>query len=331
MARTAFVTGANGFIGLNLIEELLAQGWSVVAMHRADSDIETLQGLDVERVIGDVTDSRTLRKVMPPGIDAVFHVAGLTTLWSRRVAEQTRVNVKGTRNMVRVALESGAGRFVHTSSVVAYGLHTGTVTEETPTRGTNAPINYVRSKALAEREVRRGIRRGLDAVIINPANVLGPHDRGNWSRLFRLTQQHRLPGMPPGGGSFCHSREVARAMVSAVDKGETGANYLLGGSNASYVKLVHEMAALMGRRTRYRPLPPRLLRTYARVEELMASIFGREPDITTDSIRLLSISLYCSSRKAQAELGYQPATLDVLLEDCYRWMVDSGRLKPPIS
>ena len=215
MARTAFVTGANGFIGLNLVEELLDQGWSVVAMHRRESNIEALAELDVQRVIGDVTDSRTLRRVVPTGADAIFHVAGLTSLWSRRVAEQTRVNVKGTRNMVRLALETGARRFIHTSSVVAYGMHTGTVTEETPTRGTNAPINYVRSKALAEREVRRGIRRGLDAVIINPANVLGPHDRGNWSRLFRLTQQHRLPGMPPGGNVPSGGGSVVRAACAA--------------------------------------------------------------------------------------------------------------------
>ncbi len=327
MTRTAFVTGANGFIGVNLIEELLDQGWRVVAMHRERSDLGCLQALDVERVVADVTDSRALRRVMPEAPDAVFHLAGVTSLWKRRHAEQMRTNVKGTRNVVRIALEKRAQRLVHVSSILAYGLHSGTVTEDTPASGGSATINYVRSKALAEREVHRAIRRGLDAVIINPSHAIGPYDRNNWSRLFMLMRQGRLPGMPPGGGSFCHSRAVARAMIAAVDRGRRGANYLLGGSNASYVKLAHEIAKMLGRRTRPRPMPTRLLLGYARVEELVAPLFGREPDITTDAVRLLSWGQYCSSRRAEQELGYELVPLQVMLEDCCRWLRDSGRLK----
>ncbi|MGH8447507.1 MAG: NAD-dependent epimerase/dehydratase family protein [Solimonas sp.] len=328
MTKTAFVTGATGFVGLNLIGELHAQGWDIIALHRASSDVTPLERLPrVRRVFGDVTDQRTLRGLLPPQVDCVFHVAGNTSLWNRTHVEQIKVNVRGTRNIVRAALEARARRFVHTSSIVAYGVHGGTITEDTPTRASAEAINYVRSKALAEREVRKGISAGLPAVIINPSNIVGPYDTANWSRMFRLVQQGRLPVMPSGGGSFCHVHEVARAHVTAAERGRVGANYLLGGAQASYVGLVREIARLLGVRRRPLTLPTRMLRAYATIEEWAAPLFGREPDITRDAVALLSENLYCSSQRAQQELGYQPQTLEAMLTDCRDWLYDAGLLK----
>ncbi|WP_295684215.1 SDR family NAD(P)-dependent oxidoreductase [uncultured Nevskia sp.] len=327
MSRTAFVTGADGFIGVNLVEELLAQGWEVTAMHRADAKLQRLEQLAAQRVIGDVTDHRSLRAAMPAQVDVVFHAATNTSLWSRQRIEQLKVNVKGTRNAVRVALETRAGRFIHTSSLVAYGLHGGTVSEDTPSRGLGSTINYVRSKALAEREIRQGISRGLNAVIINPAHVIGPHDEHNWSRVFRMVERGRLPAMPGGGGSFCHVRSVVRAHVAAVDRGRAGANYLLGGADSSYIGLARAIAKLMKVPVRPRSLPLPALRVLARLDELMSPLLRREPELTVDAIELLSTTLYCRNGKAVAELGYEPLPLATLLEDCHRWMIASGRLK----
>lgn len=328
MAKTAFVTGSTGFVGLNLIEELNEQGWHVIAMHRPQSDIAPLRRFrKLDCAIGDVTDKHGLKGLIPEGVDCVFHAAGNTSMWSRVHAEQLRVNVKGTRNVLQAALDAGAKRFVHTSSIVAFGLHGGTITEETPTRGNASPVNYVRSKALAEREVRRAVNRGLKAVLINPAHMMGPYDTSNWSRLFRLVQQRRLPAVPGGGGSFAHVREVARAMISAAERGRPGHNYLLGGAQTSYLGLTREMAKLMGLRRRMVTAPPRLLDTYARVEEWVAPLFSREPDVTRDAVALLSENFYCSSKKAQAELGYKPQPLEKMLKDCYDWMQREQLLK----
>ncbi|WP_293371958.1 SDR family oxidoreductase [Nevskia sp.] len=328
MSRTAFVTGASGFVGLNLCEELLAQGWRVIAMHRASVDHRPLASLAVERVIGDVTDYRALHAAMPAQVDAVFHVAGNTSLWSRHRAEQLKVNVKGTRNVVKAALESGAQRLIHTSSLVAYGLHGGTVTEDTPPRGLGSTINYVRSKALAEREVRAGISKGLDAVILNPGHVIGRHDLRNWSRVFRMVESGQLPAVPAGGGSFCHVRSVVRAHVAAVDRGRSGANYVMGGADSSYVGLVRAVAKLRGDRPRLLPLPVAALKALARLDELISPLLRREPDLTRDAIELLSTNIYCRNTRAVAELGYEPKPLAEILDDCHRWLIESGRLKP---
>lgn len=329
MARLAFVTGANGFVGSNLVEALLEAGWRVVAMARPEVDVRRLAAMSAECVVGDVTDYRSLRDAMPAAADAVFHVAGNTSLWSRHRAEQLRVNVKGTRNVVKAAMETGARRLIHTSSLVAYGLHSGTVTEDTPSRGLGSPINYVRSKALAEREVRQGISRGLDAVILNPGHVIGRHDERNWSRVFRLVESGRLPTVPAGGGSFCHVRSVVDAHIAAVDRGRAGANYVLGGADSSYVGLVRAVARLRGTRPLLLPLPIGVLKAMARIDELTAPLLRREPDLTGDAIELLSTNIYCRNTRAVNELGYQPRALAEILDDCHRWLIETGRLKAP--
>jgi dihydroflavonol-4-reductase len=327
LPKTAFVTGATGFVGLNLVEALLDRGWDVIALHRASSELGVLERFDrVQRVVGDVTDARSIKLVMPPRVDCVFHVAGNTSLWARTHAEQLKVNVRGTRNVARAALEARAQRFVHTSSIVAYGLHGGTITEETPTRGSAVAINYIRSKAMAEREVRKAMTAGLRAIIVNPANIIGPYDTSSWARLFRLVASGRLPAVPPGCGSFCHARAAAQAMVAAAEQGRIGHNYLLGGAQASYLGLVKAIADSLGIRRRVVAMHPAVLAGYARIEEWIAPMFGREPDVTRDAVSLLSQNLYCDSRKAQRELGYQPRPLQEMVDDCRNWMREARLL-----
>lgn len=329
MARRAFVTGATGFLGLNLVEVLVGQGWEVLALHRSESDVGILERLGVRLVQGDITDARGLRQAMPLGVDAVFHLAGDTSLWARQHAAQSRVNIRGTRNVVRAALATGAGRLVHVSSIVAYGMHGGVITEETPTRGTTSPIKYVRSKALAEREIHKGISRGLTAVIVNPSNMMGRYDLSNWARLFRLVAARRILSVPAGGGSFCHGASVARALVVAAERGQAGQNYLLGGADTSYSSLVRAIGTRLQRRVPLLRLPLSVLRTYASMEEWIAPIFRRSPEITRDAVELLAQNFYCSSRRAIAELAYEPAPLEIMLDETQRWLEECGLLRAP--
>src|SRR5918996_5093910 len=134
-ARTAFVTGGTGFLGLNLVEQLTAQHWQVIALHRPSSDVRLLQKFPVRLVEGDILEPDSLRRAMPPGVDAVFHVAADISMWSGHSARQTRINVDGTRCVVEAALAAGAGRLVHTSTWNAYGLVQGEISEELPQRG----------------------------------------------------------------------------------------------------------------------------------------------------------------------------------------------------
>jgi nucleoside-diphosphate-sugar epimerase len=133
----AFVTGGTGFLGLNLVEQLVAAGWQVTALHRTTSDLSKIRRFPVDLVVGDLTDPASLRRAVPRALETVFHVAADTSVWSRHDDRQTRINVDGTRHVVEAALASGARRFVHTSTWNVYGLEQGAIRESSPQLGGN--------------------------------------------------------------------------------------------------------------------------------------------------------------------------------------------------
>ena len=209
--NTAFVTGASGFIGVNLVDQLGRAGWHVTAMHRASSNLAYLKRFPAERVIGDITDAASLDAVMPEGLDAVFHVAGNVSFDSAGDAAQNDDNINGTRNMVATALNKKARRFIHTSSGASWGLQDNIeINEESPSNVDDIPINYFRTKKLAEEEALKGLELGLDVVVINPANVVGPFDGVIWGPFIQAVAKGELEKVGTGGAAFCHVEEVAR-------------------------------------------------------------------------------------------------------------------------
>ncbi len=325
--KSAFVTGATGFVGLNLVDELVRQGWEVTALHRVQSDLADLGRFPVTLMPGDITDPASLRAAIPAGVDAVFHVAGNTNMWSRRNAEQTRENVEGTRNVVAAARARGAKKLVFTSSIAAYGQQTGELTETTKSNAEKSWINYQRTKWLAEEEVRSGIRGDFPATILNPGAIIGPYDSGGWARLFHLVAENRLPGVPPGELSAAHVREVAKAHVAAAERGANGENYILAGTATSFAEMLAIIAELLGKPPPKRVLSPRLMRVIARLQVLRASITGRPPRLTPESVALSTRNISCPSLKAQKELGFKVVPIKSMLQDCYDWLVKTGRLK----
>ena len=318
---TAFVTGATGFVGINLVRELLAERWRVVALHRSGSDSTHLAG--AEFVEGDILDAESLRRAMPDGVDVVFHVAGDTTLWSRNRDRQMRVNVIGTRNVVETAIEKRVRRLVQTSSIAAYGHHDVRVNESTASTALDSPIHYARTKRLAEIEVERGIALGLDAVLVNPSHIVGPYDASNWSRMIRLVRDEKLPGVPPGGGSWCHVREVVRAHIAAAERGKRGDHYLLGGTDATFLEAVKTIGKITSRKVPDKTMKPFLLHAYGTVSEWVSLITGREPDVTREGAILVCENVVADCSKAERELGYKAVPLRTMFQDCYEWMIEN--------
>jgi nucleoside-diphosphate-sugar epimerase len=327
-SRSAFVTGATGFLGLNVVDALLAEGWNVVALHRKSSNTSRLRARGVALAQGGLDDPEALRQAIPEGCDAVFHVAGNISLWSKLDAQQTKDNVEGTRNVAAAALARKVKKFVHTSTVAVYGAQRVVPYDESAAKlGLQSTVNYERSKARAELEIQKAIDEGLDATLLNPAHIVGRYDEQGWSKMIGLVASGKLPAIPPGRGSFCDAGAVARAHVAAVDRGRTGENYVLGGADASYAEMVVTIGELLGKKVPKHALPLALIRVASAGSRVSALFTGKQPAITAEMVKGLEHSEIVNCAKAVRELGYETVPLRTMLETALAWQREEGLVR----
>ncbi len=311
MAKT-LLTGATGFIGSHLARALSRRGDELRLLIRRDSSDELLSGLDYERVNGDVTDRRAVRRAVD-GVQRVFHVAGTTSM---RAADQARafdVNLGGTRIVAEESLAAGVERLVHTSSVAAIGPAApgGRADERQAFTAGGLGIAYMNSKHEAEAEVLRAAAGGLDAVIVNPTFVLGPGDRGSSSMgLIRRFLLRRIPAYVDGGLNIVDVRDVADGHLLADAKGKTGERYILGGRNFTLQRLFADLSRICGVPAPQLRLPPPLAVAGATMSEQLGLPLG----VAADETRSAALWWTYSSAKAKRELGFAPRPHEETLE-----------------
>jgi nucleoside-diphosphate-sugar epimerase len=318
----AFVTGGTGFLGFHVIKQLLANNWQVTAMHRHNSNVADLEKLGVTLVEGTLADINELQKIVPDDLDAIFHIAGDTNMWACNNERQFQVNVIATQNLVEVALQKKVKRFIHTSSISAYGFHTKTITEDDKSTAMQSNINYLKTKYSGEKIVKDAVHfRKLDAVILNPCAIIGSHDKQNWSQLFTMINNGDLPGVPSGEGSYCHVDEVAAAHIAAFEKGKIGENYILAGTDCAFLEVVTKIGKLLGKDTPNKTVPQWLLSMVGYTSYWLSLLTKKEPTMTPEKAIMVSKRVVASSHKSVTELGYiDNISIDVMLEDCYLWM-----------
>lgn len=324
--RKAFVTGATGFVGINLCRALLDAGWQVTALHRQGSNIRYLEKLDIDLVVGDITDAASVMKAMPEGLDAVFHVAGDTNLWSANNARQTRINVDGTQNVLAAARTKSVKRFIHTSTISAIGRHEQPVDESTVSNAPQSIINYERSKFAAEEAVRTAIEDGMDAVILRPGAIMGPFDAGTWASVFFQLRDGKLAALPPGSVPLNHVDEIVAAHLTAFDRAPPGSLYLLGGEQVAFADLFRKMARAMGIKPPGLVAPRPVLKLFGFLLAGVARFTGKEPDVTPEAAAFLGHDNRADSSKAQSELGYQLCEVDRCVQDSYDWLKQENLL-----
>lgn len=325
-----FVTGGTGLVGVNLIRALLARGESVRALVRQTSPRTGWDAAAVDCVTGDVTDIDSVRKAMA-GCDRVYHLAGWVQITPWGIDQARRVNVSGTENVCRVALERKVDRVVHVSSIatIAQGSLGALATEDSPCNASRRLTPYHTTKFEAEQVVRRFIDRGLDAVIVNPAYVVGPFDiKPTSGRIIHRIATRRLLGYPARGGiCFVDAREVADGLMRAMARGRCGERYLLGNENISYRDYAHRVASVAG------VDPPRFALSYGLLypAALVADTLGRfRPDLFRDfNLAVLRAGFcehYVSAEKSRRELDVESRPIDQAITDALAWFEQTGYL-----
>lgn len=327
----ALVTGATGFVGSDIARTLLRLGHDVTIFHRKSSKLDILDGDDAKmaHAIGDLTD-RASCIAAAKGHDAVFHVAGDVDQGDTDTERQYRINVLGTRNMCEAALEAGARRFIHTSSVSAIGYpdHGGMCDEASPFNFGPLGLTYMETKNQAEQVVQEFIQRGLDAVIVNPATVYGPGDRKSlMADGIRRIARGQLPLVPSGGMNVVYVEDVTQCHLLAWKKGRTGERYIAGGENMSYFDYASRIAALAKARVPLTTIPGPVAVGGARLLRAAGKMFNWTPPLSVPSAKLSSVRLFYSSRKAVSELGYRITPFTAGMTQTLDWMRRVGYLR----
>jgi len=327
--KKAFVTGSNGFLGVNLIGELCREGWGVTAFHLPGEDLKYLKQFDIQTAAGDILDYQSLLDALSEpdshrdeDLDdtIIFHLAGDTSMWHRNDKRQVEINVLGTKNVCRAALEKQVKRLVFTSSSSAFGYHAGRINEDTPSNALSCRMNYNRTKFLAEKEIRTAMRQGLDAVILNPCNIMGPYDATGWSTLISSIARGKAPGVTTGIGTFAHVKDIARAHIAAAERGRAGENYLLGGVEMSFKEISEQINGVLGKTVPLKALSPALLRFVTYLMQLKSIFDGKEPLLTYPRYKRLTGRLLCDDSKARAELGFSTTDMGTMIRDSYVWL-----------
>lgn len=325
------VTGASGFVGSGIARALLAAGYPVRALVRASSARTNLAGLDIEIVEGDVRDANSIARAVA-GVRYVVHTAAEYRLWVRDPAALMQTNVEGTRTVMESALRAGVERIVYTSSVATLAPRSdGAAVDETASLDESAAIGvYKRSKVAAERLVETMVARdALPAIIVNPSMPIGPRDIKPTpsGRIIVEAASGRMPAFVDTGLNLVHVDDVAGGHVAALVRGSVGERYILGGDNILLVKMLCDIARLVGRPAPRLKLPRGLLYPIAAAVEMIARATKREPFLTLDGLRMSRHRMFFTSEKAERELGFRARPYTEGLRDAVDWFRSAGYLR----
>ncbi len=333
----AFVTGATGLLGNNLVRALRSQGHTVRALVRSEQKAQRLlAGVEFELVRGDMENVAAFAPALA-GCDVVFHTAAyfreyynVGDHWARLEA----INVHGTLALAEAARAHGVRRMVHTSSSSTIGFRAdGSAGDENTPPAPIAGVNlYFKSKVIADKRLRAlAARVGLDVVHVMPGWMFGPWDAAPTAsgRFVLDFLAGVLPAIPPGGMNAVDARDVAAGMIRAALYGRPGSSYILGGPFTSLAGVAETLAEVTGHPAPRMRISYRLALAYATFAEMWARIAGRPTLVTVAAVRAMQAQLRASSNKALRELGWQYRPLSETLRDEVDWYRSHGMSAHP--
>jgi nucleoside-diphosphate-sugar epimerase len=303
------VTGGTGFLGLHLVDALLARGHRVRVLGRNAAVCQRLTAAGVEVHQADVRDAVAVSAACA-GMEAVFHVAALSSAWGKK-GDFLAINVRGTENVIASCLMHQVRRLIHVSSpsVVFRGedLHEATETAPYPR---HYLATYSLSKKLAEIAVRQAMPRGLPAVILRPKAIFGPGDTSLLPRLLAAAREGRLPQIGAGDNrvDLTYVDNVVHALLLAlsVTRAAGGTYTITNGEHVLLWPLIRTVLGRLGIEARLRPVPYWVVYALAAGMELRGALSGREPALTRYKTAILGRTQTYDIRAAREDLGYSP-------------------------
>jgi dihydroflavonol-4-reductase len=321
----ALVTGATGFVGGAVARALVRTGVDVRVVVRPESDLHNLEGLAVERIVGDLRDPASLRKSLI-GCQQLYHVAAHYALWAKDPKIFYDINVTGTRNLLEAAYTVGIESTVYCSTIGTIGLPPGggLGTEDTPVSLDHMAGHYKRSKYLAEQEVLKLAKKGLPVVIVNPSAPVGTGDvrpTPTGQVIVDFMKGH-MPAYIETGMNIVDVDDVATGHLLAMQKGRQGERYILGCKNLMLREVFEILGRLTGIHAPSIKLPRLAILPLAYLNQWMANLTGQPPRIPLEGVKMAKYNMHYDCSKAIRELGIPQTPPEIALEKAVRWFRD---------
>jgi dihydroflavonol-4-reductase len=318
-----FVTGATGFVGSHVAEQLEAMGAEVRVLVRKTSRTENLDILKAERVTGDLRDFESLKKAIE-GCEFVFHVAADYRLWAPDPQQMYASNVEGTKSIIRAAKEAGVRRVIYTSSVatMGFGQNGEAVDEKSPVDLAMMIGHYKKSKFMAEYAAMEMARAGANVVIVNPSTPIGERDikPTPTGQIVVDFLKKKFPAYVDTGLNLVDVRECARGHIAAMERGRSGERYILGGENLTLKQILDKLASITGLPSPTIKLPYAMAMAAGVVDTVFTGyVMRKEPRVTIDAVRMGRKKMFVSSAKAVADLKYKAGSPDEGLRRAVEW------------
>ena len=319
----ALVTGGTGFIGQHLVSALVARDRKVRVLDRR-APVCAVPG--VEYVSGSVLDSTLVDQSLHDA-DEVYHLAGLPGMWLPDKNDFHAVNFKGTETVIAAARKRGVARFLHCSTESI--LFSPTSSRDASSERSLLPPDqmpgvYTRSKMLAEQSATRAAAEGFPLVIGTPTMPIGPHDHNLTPPTAMLRQflQARIQMYLDFIVNMVDVRDVATGLILAMERGQIGQRYILGGESISLKRILKLMTTISGHHTLAIPVPGRIAEMAAGILEFVADhITHTPPSGTAEGVRIALRATELSIEKAQRELGYAPRPIEPALRDTIAYLL----------
>lgn len=335
MKKVFIITGANGFLGNNIVRELVkSKDNEVRALVLPEDKINSLYGLNCKVYNGDVTKKDTLNDIFDiEETDTelyVIHCAAIVYIKSKYNPKVYDVNVNGTKNIIEKVLKKGA-KLVYVSSVHAITEKPDNeiITEITDFDPYKVKGQYAKTKAEIAKYVLEMVEnKGLNACIVHPSGIIGPNDFGN-SHLTQLIIDFANGGLKAcvkGGYDFVDVRDAADGIINACYKGRAGECYILSNRYVSIKELLDIVSEVRNTKKIKIVLPMWLAKLTAPLSEKYYEFLKQPPLYTKYSLYTLTSNSNFSNEKAKNELNYKNREFKKTIKDTVKWLKEKGRI-----
>lgn len=315
----AFVTGATGFIGLEVARKLRERGDDVVALVRTPAKAGGLRELGCETVEGDLSNEQAIGQGVQ-GADAVLHI-GTTYKVGLPASERPAMhdaNVGGTERVLDAAVAAGVNRIVYVSTGNVYGNTRGQVVDESYVRPQPPDFlsYYDQTKYEAHQVALDRIAQGAPIVIVQPGGVYGPNDPSELGNMIdqARTGKLKLRMFPDAGFNFIYVSDVADGILLAHDLGRIGESYNLAGPKSTIGELVDKTASLSGRKPPRMTMPPAVIKLAIPIGPMVGKLMGFPPNLSELIRTSDGVTFWMTDEKARSELGLQTRDLETGLK-----------------